>query len=101
MRTAAGKVVLWDKATGIQGEYWPIDARALVAADSHVAAPPDGASVKAPVMPPARVGVPVPAPATLPVVEEPSAPPADAAPMRDVASEEPVPKRRRTPPQAG
>lgn len=69
MRTAAGKVVLWDAGTGKQGEYWPIDARAMVKAGSHVESPPDGATVTAPAMPPRTVGAPVPAVAQLPIAD--------------------------------
>lgn len=88
MRTAAGKVVLWDAVTQAQGEYWPIDARAMCAAGSHVAEPPDGADVKVPVMPPKRAGVPV-------------ATPSPVAVAMDAGVESVPARRRRTPPQDG
>jgi len=58
MRTGEGKWVLFELATGKQGEFWPIDARALLALGTHAEDPPTGAVVTPPVMPPARVGAP-------------------------------------------
>lgn len=58
IRTSEGKLVLFDVETGQRGEFWPIDAKALIEQGSHSASAPEGADATPPVMPPERVGVP-------------------------------------------
>lgn len=58
MRTVEGKLVLFELATGKQGEFWPIDAKALMACGSHSETAPAGATVVPPAMPPKHVGMP-------------------------------------------
>jgi hypothetical protein len=57
-KTAEGKWVLFDLETGEQREFWPIDARALLADGSHAADPPEGVEAVPPVQPPKHVGAP-------------------------------------------
>ena len=73
MTTADGKTVLFDVGTGEQRAFWPVDAKALLAAGSHSMEPPKGAKVIVPVMPPATVGVPVAATPVLPPSGQPRA----------------------------
>jgi hypothetical protein len=58
MKTTEGKWVLFDLATGKQGEFWPIDARRLLEIGSHSTEAPQGATVVAPPVAPRNVGVP-------------------------------------------
>jgi hypothetical protein len=59
MRTSEGKLVLFELATGKQGEFWPIDAKALLACGSHGPDAPVGVVPVVPVMPPKYAGMPV------------------------------------------
>lgn len=58
MRTSDGKLVLFELATGKQGEFWPIDAKALMACGSHGPDAPKDVVPVVPVMPPKHVGMP-------------------------------------------
>jgi hypothetical protein len=91
LTTGEGKWVLFDLKTGEQRDFWPIDARKLVAAGTHSTEPPKGVVPVAPLMPPERVGMPAKPAATVAVAEpepEPVAVPA--------GEEEPAkPKRRK------
>jgi hypothetical protein len=94
LTTGEGKWVLFDLATGEQRDFWPIDARKLVAAGTHSAEPPKGVVPVAPLMPPERVGMPAKPSATVAVAEpEPVAEPV-AVPAAE-AEEEPAKPRRR------
>lgn len=56
----AGKVVVFDRATGERLERWPVDARELLATGDYAASPPDTAI--APDASAAPVVEPVPSP---------------------------------------
>ncbi len=60
----AGKVVLFDRATGQRLERWPVDARELLATGDYAASPPDTAlapdASAAPVVEPALSLTPEP-----------------------------------------
>jgi hypothetical protein len=57
-KTSDGKWVMFDLATGEQREYWPVDAKALIAAGTHSAEPPAGTSARSPFQPPKHVPAP-------------------------------------------
>ncbi len=59
MRTSEGKLVLFELATGKQGEFWPIDAKALMALGTHATEAPQGVTPVVPPMPPKHVGMPL------------------------------------------
>ena len=58
LKTAEGKWILFDVATGAQQEFWPIDASSLLEIGSHTAEPPEGVEVKLPPQPPQHVPAP-------------------------------------------
>jgi hypothetical protein len=93
-KTAEGKLVLFDVATGEQREFWPIDARALIELGSHSTEPPEGVAAVPPPQPPTRVGVPK-AP-TVTVHEAVEAPVEAVAEVSEPVSEE-VPEEKETP----
>lgn len=72
IRTADGKWVLFEVATGQQREFWSVDARPLLAAGTHVLDPPDGVTAVAPPMPPESVQVLPPPVVTHPEGEPPT-----------------------------
>lgn len=90
LKTAEGKWVLFDVATGAQKEFWPIDARALIEVGSHTAEPPEGATVVEPPQPPKHAGVPQAAVAQTFVGPDGESPPA----ARSVAAAEPKPRAK-------
>jgi len=58
LRSAEGKLILFAVDTGEQAEFWPIDAKALLASGTHTTEPPAGVTPVVPVAPPAQVPAP-------------------------------------------
>ena len=75
MKTAEGKWVLFAVPGGEQGEFWPIDARAHLAAGTHTLEPPAGVEPVVPKAPPRSAGAPQPAVVQTFVSPEGEAPP--------------------------
>lgn len=76
LKTAEGKWILFAVEGGEQGQFWPIDGKALIAAGTHTVEPPAGVAPVIP-PPPPRIAQP-PQPAVVRTfVGEDGAPPPD------------------------
>ncbi len=75
MKDSEGKWILFAVADGKQGSFWPIDARAHLAAKTHTLEPPDGTEVVAPPVAPESVQPPKVAVVQTFVAEDGSPPP--------------------------
>jgi hypothetical protein len=58
IKTAEGKWVVFDQATGRQLERWPVDAKLLVESGAYTLDPPEGVDPVLPKAPPRHVGIP-------------------------------------------
>lgn len=84
VRTPEGKVRLFHASTGEAREFWPVDARTIIASGEYAATPPEWATMPTvapvaptPVMPPAPAAHPL----GIPVVAATAATASPAAPM--------------------
>lgn len=58
MKTPEGKWILFAVETGEQAEFWPIDAKRLIALGSHTLEPPTGIVPVVPAQPPRHAAPP-------------------------------------------
>lgn len=82
LKTGEGKWVLFAVTNGEQAEFWPIDAKAMLAAGSHTTEPPTGIEPKVPVAPPKNVAPPKTAVVETFVKEDGTAEPAKKPPKK-------------------